>query len=196
MLQDLSCPSCASSLIKKNGPTYYGKQNYSCKSGGRQFVENGQAWFGWRKRPAGGGSACLPCHWINSGPLCTIKKTSAGSGWRLTPLTARSWPFLLEDAVPKTPKNFMKISRRYSDKQPVSSPNIGKQTVLDPDQHWAVGQDSGLTAYVERFNCTLRQRAARLVRKTLSFSKSLTHHIGAIKYFICHYNKQLAAIHL
>ncbi len=34
----------------------------------------------------------------------------------------------------------------------------------------------------------LRQRVARLVRATLSFSKTLTHHIGAIKYFICGYN--------
>ena len=32
------------------------------------------------------------------------------------------------------------------------------------------------------------QRVPRLVRETLSFSKKLTHHIGAIKYFICHYN--------
>jgi insertion element IS1 protein InsB len=26
------------------------------------------------------------------------------------------------------------------------------------------------------------------VRATLSFSKNLANHIGAIKYFICHYN--------
>jgi hypothetical protein len=40
----------------------------------------------------------------------------------------------------------------------------------------------------ERFNCTLRQRVSRRVRATLSFSKKLAHHIGAIKYFICHDN--------
>lgn len=45
MLQELSCPSCRSSLIKKNGHTHYGKQNYGCKSCGRQFVEKGQEWF-------------------------------------------------------------------------------------------------------------------------------------------------------
>jgi IS1 family transposase len=44
------------------------------------------------------------------------------------------------------------------------------------------------TNHLERFNNTLRQRVARLVRETLSFSKKLAHHIGAIKYFICHYN--------
>lgn len=69
------------------------------------------------------------------------------------------------------------------------------QAVLDPDKHYAVGKHSGLTAYIERFNCTLRQRVARLVRKSLSFSKSLENHIGAIKHFICHYNLEKKALH-
>jgi insertion element IS1 protein InsB len=56
------------------------------------------------------------------------------------------------------------------------------------EAHFGVGKDSGLTAYIERFNGTVRQRVSRLVRKALSFSKSLENHIGAIKYFICHYN--------
>ncbi|AWM34627.1 hypothetical protein [Hymenobacter nivis] len=38
------------------------------------------------------------------------------------------------------------------------------------EQHFGVGKGSGLTAFIERFNCTLRQRATRLVRKPLSFS--------------------------
>jgi IS1 family transposase len=48
-----------------------------------------------------------------------------------------------------------------------------------------------LTNYIERFNNTLRQRVSRLVRKTLSFSKSLENHIGAIWYFIHYYNASL-----
>ena len=36
----------------------------------------------------------------------------------------------------------------------------------------AVGKESGELAHVERWNNTLRQRLARFVRKTLSFSKS------------------------
>ena len=67
--------------------------------------------------------------------------------------------------------------------------------VLPEERHFSVGKDSGLTAYIERFNCTLRQRASRLVRKALSFSKSLANHIGAIKYFICQYNLEKAALH-
>ena len=62
--------------------------------------------------------------------------------------------------------------------------------------HFGVGKDSGLTAYIERFNNTMRQMVARLVRKSLSFSKSLDNHIGAIKYFICNYNLKIAALHL
>lgn len=60
-------------------------------------------------------------------------------------------------------------------------------------QHFAVGKPSGLTAHIERFNCTLRQRCSRLVRKSLSFSKSFDNHLGAIKYFICQYNRGRAA---
>ena len=62
-------------------------------------------------------------------------------------------------------------------------------------QHIGAGKESGLTAYIERFNGTLRQRASRLVRQALSFSKSLENHIGAIKYFICNYNKEMAALY-
>jgi IS1 family transposase len=55
----------------------------------------------------------------------------------------------------------------------------------------AVGKETRKTSYVERFNNTLRQRVSRLVRKTLSFSKSLENHIGAIWYFIHYYNASL-----
>lgn len=32
------CPNCHSTKIKKNGHTYYSKQNHRCKCCGRQFV--------------------------------------------------------------------------------------------------------------------------------------------------------------
>jgi IS1 family transposase len=51
------------------------------------------------------------------------------------------------------------------------------------------------TNHGERFNCTLRQRCSRLVRETLSFSKSLDNHIGAIKFFLCCHNLQLRVSH-
>src|SRR5205823_4253830 len=60
--------------------------------------------------------------------------------------------------------------------------------VIPAEQHRAMTKKARKTNHIERFNNTLRQRVARLVRETLSFSKKLANHIGAIKYFICHYN--------
>jgi IS1 family transposase len=62
--------------------------------------------------------------------------------------------------------------------------------VLPSKRHRAVGKESGQTNHIERFNTTLRQRCSRLVRRTLSFSKSLANHIGAIWYFVHDYNAQ------
>jgi insertion element IS1 protein InsB len=44
------------------------------------------------------------------------------------------------------------------------------------------------TNHIGRLNLTIRSRCSRLVRKSLSFSKKLEHHIGALKYFFCNYN--------
>ena len=65
------------------------------------------------------------------------------------------------------------------------------RAVLPSKRHRAVDKESGLTSYIERFNCTLRQRVSRLVRKTLSFSRKLDNHVAAIWNFVHHYNEQL-----
>ncbi|WP_396229533.1 IS1 family transposase [Geitlerinema sp. PCC 7407] len=65
------------------------------------------------------------------------------------------------------------------------------QQVLPRKRHRVVSKETGQTSYIERFNNTLRQRIGRLVRKTLSFSKKLSNHIGAIWYFVHHYNDAL-----
>ncbi len=66
------------------------------------------------------------------------------------------------------------------------------KTVIPPEHHRAVGKETGLTNHIERLNNTLRQRVSRLVRASLSFSKKLNNHIGAIWYFIHGYNAELA----
>ena len=38
----ISCPSCESKKIVKNGKIHNGKQNYKCRDCGRQFVEHRQ----------------------------------------------------------------------------------------------------------------------------------------------------------
>ena len=64
--------------------------------------------------------------------------------------------------------------------------------VFPSKRHRSVGKKTGQTNHIERFNNTLRQRVSRLVRKSLSFSKKIENHIGAIWYFIHHYNASLA----
>jgi insertion element IS1 protein InsB len=63
--------------------------------------------------------------------------------------------------------------------------------IFPSKRHKPVGKDSGKTYHIERFNNTWRQRVSRSVRKTLSFSKKLENHIGAIWYFVHHYNYTL-----
>ena len=68
------------------------------------------------------------------------------------------------------------------------------ELVFPDEQHQAVGKDSGLTAHVERFNNTIRQRLARFVRKTLSFSKSDYMHLISLRMFLVRYNLECVAI--
>ncbi len=64
--------------------------------------------------------------------------------------------------------------------------------IFPQKRHRPVGKESGKTNHIERFNLTLRQRVSRLVRKTLSFSKKLENHIGALWNFVHHYNAVIA----
>jgi IS1 family transposase len=67
------------------------------------------------------------------------------------------------------------------------------QTVLPPEQHRVVGKDTGETAHQERWYNTLRQRLARFVRKTLSFSKSDLWLYWWTLGFILHHNRRIAS---
>ena len=66
--------------------------------------------------------------------------------------------------------------------------------VIPAEQHTSVGIRIGQAAHVERFNNTSRQRLARLVRQTLSFSKSVTMHEVCLHLFFHRYNIARAAI--
>jgi insertion element IS1 protein InsB len=73
--------------------------------------------------------------------------------------------------------------------------------VLPSERHQVCAKSSGHTNIIERFNCAMRQRVSRLAPGALSFSKMIRNHIGAIKYFICHYNEVIiglaeSALHL
>ena len=68
------------------------------------------------------------------------------------------------------------------------------QAIIPEDQLTQVGKETGGTAHVERWNCTLRQRLARFVRETLSFSKSIRMHIICLDLFLHRYNLDRAIL--
>jgi len=68
--------------------------------------------------------------------------------------------------------------------------------VLPPSQPQIVAKASGDTAHVERWYNTLRQRLARFVRKTLSFSKSDAYHYWMTLWFILDHNRHMASLTL
>jgi insertion element IS1 protein InsB len=83
------------------------------------------------------------------------------------------------------PRPYRQYARIYTDRWDAYA------NVLPSKRHFAVDKDSGLTSHIERLNNTLRQRISRLVRRSLSFSKKLENHIGAIWNFIHHYNQKI-----
>ncbi len=67
------------------------------------------------------------------------------------------------------------------------------QAVLPKRTHHPVGKETGQTAHQERWYLTLRQRLARYVRKTLSFSKSERNHELVTLWFIIWRNVEVKA---
>jgi insertion element IS1 protein InsB len=68
------------------------------------------------------------------------------------------------------------------------------RAVIPEEQQSAVGKETGETAYVERWNNTLRQRLARFVHMTLSFSKSVVMHEACLLLFLHRYNLDRAIL--
>lgn len=63
-----------------------------------------------------------------------------------------------------------------------------------PEQHSAVGKATREAAHVERWNNTLRQRLACIVRMTLSFSKSVVVHEACLLLRDQRYNQERAIL--
>ena len=81
---------------------------------------------------------------------------------------------------------------RYRDRAVVCTDFWSADLAAIPaDRHAAAGKEAGLTCGIERFWWTARPRTSRLVRQTLSFSECDRNHLGALWYFIRHYNQSL-----
>jgi IS1 family transposase len=242
-MNNLRCPQCGLSHIKRNGHTHYGKQNHLCLNCRRQFVEDSQRITEEDRQMI----KRLLLERLSLLGICRVMGVSLR--WLLSFIVElyETLPDDLYVQLPQTPNPQIQLLRleaeademwsfvgRKSNKQwvwmaidveskPIIAFYVGdrsrksarklwnripliyrQQANFDTDdweaykgvipavQHRVCAKGSGRTNIIERFNCTLRQRVSRLVRQTLSFSKSLSNHIGAIKYFICHYNQVLA----
>ena len=103
--------------------------------------------------------------------------------------------FVIGDRSKKTClKLWLKIPEAYRHCHTFSDFWESYQLVFPEETHQSVGKESGETAHMERFYCTFRQRMARFVRKTLSFSKSDAFHHMSIKWFIHDYNLDMASL--
>jgi insertion element IS1 protein InsB len=201
------CPACGSQHFKKNGHIHTGKQNHQCQACGRQFVlhadnrvihEEQRALverllrekislhgicravgvsIRWLMDFMVARFKALPDH-LHVQPVAMDRQTrqiiAFHVGDRSRDSAQQLWANLPE--VYRTQATF------YTDQYDAST------GVIPAEQHKAITKDARKTNHIERFNNTLRQRLSRLVRDTLAFSKKLANHIGAIKYFICHYN--------
>ena len=65
-------------------------------------------------------------------------------------------------------------------------------SVMPAERHRAITKKAWKTNHIERFNNIPGQRISRPMHGSLSFSKKLANHTGAIKFFICHYNLEKA----
>lgn len=240
-MNNLRCPQCGLSHIKRNGHTHYGKQNYRCQGCGRQFVSDSQRVDEARRALV----KKLLLERLSLRGICRVTGVSltwllqfiatlyerlpddlqaappaANRRVHLLRLAAevdelwsfvgqqanKQWLWLAFDRATRqviacyagnrsraaARQLWRRIPRAYREQATFYSDDWkAYQGVIPVAQHVICGKESGLTSGIERFNCTLRQRVSRLVRQTLSFSKKLENHIGAIKYFICHYNQEV-----
>jgi IS1 family transposase/transposase-like protein len=97
--------------------------------------------------------------------------------------------FVIGDRSEKTCRRLWnKIPEAYRNCHTFSDFWEAYQKVFSKETHQSVGKETGQTAHIERWYNTLRQRIARFVRKTLSFSKSDAFHHMVTKWFIVLYN--------
>jgi insertion element IS1 protein InsB len=234
----LTCPSCGSHCIVKNGSIHNKKQKYKCKECQRQFIENPtnkiindetkelidrllleKISLAGISRATGVSKKWLQ-DYVNSkyGETSRQIEVSSKKPGKIEIECDEAWSFVTE----KNNKQWIWLALDKKTREIVgcyigergetgakglwnSLPPVYRQCavcytdfwaayaqVIPKNRHKAVGKETGLTNHIERFNNTLRQRVSRLVRKTLSFSKKLENHIGAIWNFIHHYNLAIA----
>lgn len=232
---NLRCPRCQLSHIKKNGHTYYGKQNYQCLLCDRQFVRRREIVSPEKQELI----KSLLRERISLRGICRVLRVSLAWLINFIERQYQRTPEDLQFVIPaaaeieifclEADELWSFVARRENKRwiwlvlerrtRQIIALHIGDRSqdsaralwakvplaikaqalvltdcwdayalAIPANQHVACEKQSGQVSLIERFNCTLRQRVSRLVRKSLSFSKSDWFHEEAIKYFIAHYN--------
>jgi len=235
------CPHCQSIKIVKNGKTYYGKQNYKCRSCKRQTVEREAA----SELEQGDLLRRLLLERLSLRAIARVLQVSLGwlvprmkQLWQQVPeelpvgnlkqaelvlycleademwsyVGAKDCPVWLWLAVERRTglvvgfhigeRNeesalglWLSIPAALREKALVFTDDLAAYAaVFEKGQHQTEGKKQ--TTKIERLNNTLRQRCSRLVRKTLSFSKSWHNHFLAIRFLLVNLNLEKLAANL
>lgn len=108
------------------------------------------------------------------------RKTRQVVGWAVGGRGRDTFKRLLR----KIPDEYLRL-QSYSDHWKAYDMLVAK------GNHLKTGKEEGQTCHIERWNCTLRQRMSRFVRKSLAFSKKDKFHLMALKLFIWFYNMEI-----
>lgn len=124
--------------------------------------------------------------------LCSFVGAKANKRWvwvALNRTNRQVVAYVIGDRSSKTFKRLIrKIPCDYLKCQSYSDLWKSYRILLTKGNHKLVTKSSGQTNHIERWNCTLRQRVSRYVRKSLAFSKTDKFHHLMTKLFIFNYN--------
>jgi IS1 family transposase len=141
----------------------------------------------------------IGCLAVEADELWSFMQKKANPPWlwiAMDKQTRQILAFHVGDRSRDSPNNCGRTFRRcIESRQPYYTDQYAAYAgVIPTARHNPLAKLARNTNHIERFDNTLRQRVSRLARSTSAFSKSVENRIGAIRYFIGHYNLTKAAL--
>jgi insertion element IS1 protein InsB len=165
MKLDLSCPTCGSDDIMKNGTTRRGKQNHKCRDCGRQFVEDPQ----WKPKDKDI-IALVNLLLLEKIPLAGIVRTiGVSASWLL--LGALPWS---GNPTGAHPQNYVNKYYQQVEKQAEVVPKAKGKLTVQMDELWSFVDNKGNKQWVwiaidartrEIIGCEIGDRSRASARK-------------------------------
>ena len=129
--------------------------------------------------------------------MWSFVKSKAHRVWLWIALCRRTRQVVAFHLGERDDKNFLEFYHKVPPSYAACrSTSDGFQSYKKISKYWHKGgkKKNGKTSQVEAFNTVLRQRLARLVRKTCAFSKSLEMHSCVVRWFIQEYNEAIKSV--